>query len=104
MTIEELQKIQNEAWEQFRVNYTTLTDDAWYARVFRAIFGGKGLTRMVWDNGYLKGANTVLDDELVKLRSGSVPPELKSGQPESPESHSSSHSQGGGFPDADPSK
>lgn len=40
----------------------------------------------------------------IMPQSQSAPPEPISGQPESPGSHSSSHNQGGGFPDEDPSK
>lgn len=46
----------------------------------------------------------VFQGEFFRLRPGSVPLAQKSGQPESHESHSSSHNQGGGFPDANPSK
>ena len=42
--------------------------------------------------------------EFFRLRSKSAPPEPKSDQPESPESHSSSHNPKDGSPDEDPSK
>lgn len=102
MTKEELTMMEREAWTHFQHNYPLLTDERFTYRVMRAIFGGKGITRLIWENAWLRGMNSGVD--LVMPLLESAPQEPKSGQPGSHESHSSSHSQGGDFPDANPSK
>lgn len=101
VTKQELTQMEEEAWEQFQVKYPTITDDRWYLRVLRVFFSG-GVTRAMHENAWLKGYEKAWDRATLLFQSS--PPAPKSDQPESPEPRSSSHSQGGGFPDANPSK
>lgn len=86
-------------WKEFCKRYPLITSKNRLVRILTVLLMKETTDELSFSNGFYRGYM-----EGIKQRPVYVPPEPKSDQPESPGSHSSSHSQGGGSPDEDPSR